>query len=276
MSEPTDPVARGVADIRRVDLAWERRGSGQTMVWGHGLTSSRAAEDQWNVVDHHRLAASFDLLRYDARGHGESGLADDLATYDWPQMGLDQLALADVLGIGSYVAAGASLGTATALCAALAAPDRIEALVLVIPPTCWATRAEQAGRYELMADIVEARGSTALIAGLDAAPVPDPLIDDQGRRARAEAGLRAADDTRLATIFRGAGGADLPPAEQIATIAVPTLILAWSGDSGHPVSSAEQLHELIDGSQLQVASAADEFATWTDRIITFVSELPST
>ena len=268
-------AVEGVADVRGVGLAWERRGSGRTVVWGHGLTSSRAAEDQWNVVDHDRLAGSFDLVRYDARGHGVSGLADDLSTYDWPEMGRDQLALASALGVDRYVAAGASLGTATALCAALAEPERAEALVLVIPPTCWATRAEQAGRYGLMADIVDARGPAALIAGLDAAPVPDPLIDDQGRRARSEAGLRAADGTRLATIFRGAAGADLPPAEQISTIAVPTLILAWSGDAGHPVSSAEQLHDLIGGSELHVASTADEFATWTDCIITFVDGLPA-
>lgn len=261
----------GRTTVRNAELAWERRGTGPSMVWGHGLTSSRAAEDIAGVIDHDVLANSFDVLRYDARGHGESESTPELGGYDWPEMGLDQLDLASELGIGRYIAAGASLGTATALCAAIAAPERIDALVLVIPPTCWATRAEQAGRYELMAGVVEQHGPAALIAGLDAAPIPDPLLDDELRRPRQEAALRAADPERLARAFRGAGGADLPPPNAIASISAPTLILAWTGDSGHPVSSASQLHDLIGGSELHISSTAADYATWTDRIVEFCS-----
>lgn len=67
--------------------------------------------------------------------------------------------------------------------------------------------------------------------------------------------------------------ADFPPPERVARISCPTLILAWSGDPGHPVSSAEQLNGLIAGSLLEVASTADELASWTERIARFVAEV---
>ncbi len=267
------PTIRTVP-VRGVHVSWRRRGAGRTVIWGHGLTGSMAGEDQFSLVDHARLAGTFDLIRYDARGHGASTSTPDLAGYTWDQMALDQLGLADALGVVDYVAAGASLGTATAIEAALAAPDRVLGLVLVIPPTAWETRAEQAGRYEQMASIAERKGVEPLIAGLAAAPIPDPLADDPQRRARAEANLRSWDAGRLATAFRGAGGADLPSREVIATITAPTLILAWTGDAGHPVSTANELADLMPNAELVVASTAADLATWTDRITTFISHLP--
>ena len=42
----------------------------------------------------------------------------------------------------------------------------------------------------------------------------------------------------------------------------PTLILAWDGDPGHPVATAERLHELIPGSALHVARTPEELRTW--------------
>ena len=267
------PTIRTVT-VRGAHLSWRRGGTGRTVIWGHGLTGSMAGEEQFSLVDHARLAGTFDLIRYDARGHGSSTSTPDLAGYTWDQMALDQLGLADAFGVGGYVAAGASLGAATAIEAALAAPDRVSGLVLVIPPTAWETRAEQAGRYEQMASIAERRGVEPLVAGLDAAPIPDPLAGDAERRARSEANLRSWDIDRLATVFRGAGGADLPSRESIATISAPTLILAWTGDSGHPVSTANQLVDLMPNAELFVASTAADLATWTDRVVTFVSSLP--
>jgi hypothetical protein len=40
------------------------------------------------------------LIRYDARGHGDSGATADPADYAYPSLAADQLALADALGLG--------------------------------------------------------------------------------------------------------------------------------------------------------------------------------
>jgi 3-oxoadipate enol-lactonase len=209
-------------------------------------------------------------LRYDARGHGTSGFSIDPMCYSWDELARDQLALLDALGIDRYIAAGASMGCGTALHAALLAPHRVEALVLVIPPAAWETRRERVEIWEQVASLIEQHGIEAYIAAMQSMPKPDPLLGrDEFDEAFAES-ARAADPARHAGVFRGAATADLPDRAAIRGITVPTLILAWSGDPGHPTSTAEQLNELLPNSTLSVAGTWDELATWTDRMARFV------
>ena len=70
------------------------------MVWGHGLTSSRARDDDLRLLDWDRLARATRLVRYDARGHGRSGSSTVPADSSWSSLARDQLALADALGVG--------------------------------------------------------------------------------------------------------------------------------------------------------------------------------
>lgn len=261
--------------VRGVELGYGlTNGDEPAFVWGHGLTSSRAREDEGLMLDWERLSSAVATLRYDARGHGESELTDDTADYGWDQLALDQLELTTQLGINRYVAGGASMGAATALHAAVTAPDRITGLLLVIPPTAWETRAEQVDQYAKMARILDRYGVDPLLsaAATDMA-IPDPFA---GRglweQSRSDA-LRAADPARLAMVFRGAGTADFPSREQVASIGVPTRILAWSGDPGHPVSSAEELAGLIPDAELRIASTWDEQRAWTDDALNFLATL---
>ena len=263
------------ATIRGVDLAFDRSGSGPAFVWGHGLTSSRERQDQFPLVDWHAVREVADVVRYDARGHGASELVGDLDAYGWDELAVDQLALWDHLGIERAVAGGASMGAATALHLATLAPERVAALVLVIPPTAWESRAGQVELYRQMADVVEGVGVEPLIVAGAALPPPDPFAagpDDveEWNRRRAE-GMRSADPERLARVFRGAATADFPSKEQVAAIACPTLILAWSGDPGHPVSTAHRLDELMGDTTVSIASTPAEFATWTERITGFLA-----
>jgi len=259
--------------IRGAALSTDRSGEGPTFVWGHGLTSSRAGEDAFPLVRWDDVRRVADVLRYDARGHGESELTNDPVDYGWDALALDQLALCDEVGIDEAIVGGASMGAATALHVATAAPERVRALILMIPPTAWETRAAQASVYEQMASVVESAGVEPLIAASADVPPPDPFVADGGWKERRADTLRSADPARLAGVFRGAAGADLPPREAVAAITCPTLILAWSGDPGHPVSSGEQLHGLINGSTLHVASTLDQLESWTDRIIGLITDV---
>ena len=243
--------------IRGVDLVHDLSGEGPTFVWGHGLTSSMASEDELGLFDWAVLRRSNRVLRYDARGHGRSG-STPTAT--------------DHLGIGPYVAGGASMGCATALHVAVMAPDRVRGLVLVIPPTAWETRATQIGAYATMADLVEAGDHDTLLAGAAAIPAPDPFADDPRWKERFPELLRREDPRRLATIFRGAGTADLPSVAEIATIEVPTLILAWTGDPGHPDTTAARLQEAIGGSELALATTPAGIGSWTGRVERFLAQ----
>ncbi len=260
-------------NVGELELAYDLTGSGRNVVWGHGLSSSRSREDAIDLIDWPALADRCRLLRYDARGHGESTLATDLPGYGWDSLARDQLALTAALGMDRYVAAGASMGCGTALHAAVAAPERIEALVLVIPPTAWETRQERVAIWGQVAAIIETDGVEGFLANMSRMPVPDPL---QGRQAWFDANAasaRRAGPERLATVFRGAGHADLPPRSEIARLRQPTLILAWTGDPGHPVSTAEALAELLAGADVVQSSTWDEVQTWTARIAAFLDSL---
>ena len=73
--------------------------------------------------------------------------------------------------------------------------------------------------------------------------------------------------------MRGATRAQLPTREQIASIRCPALILAWTGDPGHPVSTADELASLLPRPVMHVDSSADAVDRWTTHVTTFVREL---
>ncbi|MEZ5379890.1 MAG: alpha/beta fold hydrolase [Acidimicrobiales bacterium] len=255
--------------VRGAEIALDRVGTGPRLVWGHGLTMSRAADDLAGTIDWGQVPA--DLVRYDARGHGESTTTPELSDYGWDALAQDQLELTEQLGIETYLSGGASMGCATALHAAVAKPGRIAGLILMIPPTGWETRAAQTAQYLTSAEVVEHKGVEPMISARRAMAPPDPYVGDEAYHDRRDEVLRAWDTARLAVALRGAASADLPSRDAIASIAVPTLILAWTGDPGHPMSTAEELHRLIPGSTLSVASTAADLNDWTRQITNFVS-----
>lgn len=256
-----------------MDLNFVRSGAGRPFIWGHGLTSSMASEAEsglfrWDTIP------GIDITRYDAPGHGQSPGVADPDRYAWPRLAQDMLEVADEVNAESFIAGGASMGCATALATALAAPSRVHALVLVIPPTAWETRAAQTSLYMDRADFVEREGVAALVEANRALPPQPPFM--AYRREISLRHLAAMDPAVLPSIMRGAASSNLAPRDEIATITVPTLILAWADDPGHPVSTAESLHELIGSSQLEVATSREEVEAWPSRLAVFVEELATT
>ena len=248
--------------VRGAQLAIRRRGHGKAFFWGHGLTSSAAQEDQAGLRLWERLREGWEVIRVDARGHGASSGEADPDAYRWSELAADTLALATALGHERFVAGGASMGAAVALHAAVAAPERIDALVLMIPPTAWATRAAQASRYRASADLAEREGLAALAAA-EASQPPIPIfrgLFDPAEMARAR---YAAQDARvLPAILRGAAASDFPDPDAVARLRQPTLLLAWEGDDGHPLSSAERLAELLPDATLSVARRLPDLGAW--------------
>ena len=84
--------------------------------------------------------------------------------------------------------------------------------------------------------------------------------------------MGAANPQRMAANFRGAAYADLPPLADLASITAPTLVLAWSGDPGHPVSTAQRLEATLPDVRVSIASTAAEFANWTAQVAAFLGE----
>jgi pimeloyl-ACP methyl ester carboxylesterase len=231
----------------------------RTFLWAHGLTSSRRAEDRTGLFDWSGVPAT--VIRYDARSHGEAATSPDPDDHRWDRLALDMLAVADEHGLDRFTAGGASMGCATTLHAAVRAPGRIEAMVLVIPPTAWETRAAQAALYDGFA----ALSAEEIRRGMALRPVA-PIFADEPELARRPPDIP---DEVLATVLTGAGRSDLPPKGELRRLDQPALILAWDTDPGHPVSTAEALHELLPNSELSVAATLAEVRRWPARVAAF-------
>jgi pimeloyl-ACP methyl ester carboxylesterase len=244
----------------------QRRGSGEPFLWAHGLMSSMAKEDEAGLFDWSRLHADREVVRYDARGHGRSGHAGGPSAYGWDALAGDLFAVADACGFDRLSVGGASMGAATTLHAAVARPERIDSMVLVIPPTAWASRPAQREVYEGGAALVEDAGIEGLMAARAALPPPPIFV---GHPELLGSPPDVAEDV-LPTVMRGAAAADLPPLETLASLDQPTLVLAWEGDPGHPVSTATALAGALIRADLVVAPTLAEVTHWPDLVAAFL------
>ncbi|GAA4675933.1 alpha/beta fold hydrolase [Gordonia humi] len=237
---------------------------GAPVVQLHGLTSSRA-RDRLLGLDLGRGLSGTRLLRYDARGHGDSTGRRAPDDYRWTNLADDLLLLLDRWFPGERVhGVGPSMGTATLLYAAVREPDRFSGLTLMLPPTAWASRVAKADEYRAGADLVERSGVEAFAAAGTGAPVPPAAAD-------APLTMPAVTGTLLPSVLRGAARSDLPAPAELAAVAVPTTILAWIDDPAHPLATAETLFDVLPHAKLTVARTPDDVQTWPSLLATDIA-----
>lgn len=244
-----------------------------TLVWAHDLASSRAHEDDLGLFDWSVVAGVARVVRYDARGHGENEAMQYYErVYRWPSMVDDMLRAAG--SSGPFVAGGASMGCAVALWAALRAPRRVQALVLAVPPRAWEDRAVDATGYEEAAGTVEEHGLAGWAEVLRRRPQARIFAEELPEASEvAIRHLLRMDEKVVPSLYRGAACSDLPSREELRTIVVPTLILAWADDTAHPLSTADALAEHLVLSEIDVAHDLAGVRAWPDRVRDFLSEL---
>jgi len=261
-----DDFERRRVQVRDVELTVREQGSGPALIWGHGLLTSMAQEDDVDVFDWWSSGAAMRWVRYDARGHGESAATHDPANYRWPALARDVLELATQLGEQRAVFGGVSMGCATSLHAAHVAPERVAGLLLVAPPTAWEKRPRQSRIYRVGAAIVGTVGLAPLrwMSGFSLPSRQDSIVTRVQQALVRH--LATADERAVAAALAGAAQSDLPLAEDLARIDVPTLILAWRGDPIHPISTAERLAEVMPDAELVVARSLADIRGWPDRL----------
>lgn len=259
------PSREGRFLCRGAELVYDDTGEGPLAVYAHGGFASRAAEDRmglfaWGPV----LDAGQRLVRYDARGHGRSGGAPVDADFTYQSLAGDLLALLDHLDAREPVAAlGASMGCGTVLSAAVRAPERFSRLVLILPPTAWATREAYARANRSSADVIEHEGLDAWSAPRSREPRPAVVADVPPVPPTPAERLMPA-------VLRGLALSDLPSPAAVAELGHPSLVLAWAGDPGHPLSTAETLARSLPGGELHVARTRGEIRGWAARIAAFL------
>ena len=258
-----------------VELAVRQRGSGIPLIWGHSLLGSIRVDDQADIWNWEQLEQHSKLVRYDARGHGNSDGSYDARDYRWDHLANDMLSVARSVATSRqrYVLGGASMGCSTALQAALQQPDRVAGLILVLPPTAWRSRARQARKYRRQAWMSAALGATPYRI-LDFLPARREDENAQRRLSATVAReLTTANPLYVQAALQGAALSDLPSKHKLRKLDVPTIIFTWSGDKIHPVSTAKILADRLPNVTSLVISDADDVHGWTAQACQFLDQV---
>jgi pimeloyl-ACP methyl ester carboxylesterase len=222
-----------------------RAGRGPTVILLHGYGESLVA---WRGL-FDRLAADADVIALDLPGFGLSDKPD--TGYTTEQMGRTVLDAARALGVQRFILVGHSLGGAVAAAVALAAPDRVSALVLVdaagvSAPVLLPDTAEVAGDAVRAAFAEYAAQRTRFTAVHDAAWLserPEDLAylpaDDSLYRQSLTSVLREFDFEYLT-------------ADRVRQLSIPTLVIWGAFDPVIPTSHGEWLADHIPSARLLV------------------------
>lgn len=226
-----------------VPVSFATTGSGDSVTLIHGVGSNLESWDQ--VLP--PLAARFRVLRYDLRGHGQSGKPPGpYALDDFVQ---DLRALLDGCGVATTRLVGFSFGGLIAQAFTLQYPDRVRRLAL-LATVAGRTPAERRSVLA-RADALASGGATGTVeAALERwytsefrAAHPEILAQTRDRVLRN-------DPAGYAAAYRVFAEGDL--LDQLHRIRCPTLIATGEHDAGSTPDMARRMHEQIAGSQLVI------------------------
>jgi len=240
------PAARGGAPVR---IAWEERGSGRPLLLIQGLGYARWS---WEPVVP-LLAEQYRVLFFDNRGIGESDKPE--GPYSARVMADDALQVLDDAGVDRAHVLGASLGGMIAQELAVAAPERVDKLVLccTTPGGAATVPMPQVALRRFVENALSADAAAELVQEIFDRRVANPL-DPAGWQAQAAAGLG----------FQGVDGA----------IAAPTLIVTGTDDNVVDPRNADVLAEQIPAARLERIDGAGHLFFWEqpDRFVRIVRE----
>ena len=242
-----------IARLEGADIAYDDIGRGEPVVFLHGFALDRT---MW-AAQTTALAGYYRCIAVDARGFGQSPPA---APFSIDRYADDVAGVLDGLVVERAVIVGLSMGGYVAFALWRRHPGRVRGLVLadtratVDPPD---TRER---RRELM-DVARTVGPRGVaerqIVGVLGKTTrerrPDIVETVRGIMTRASVdGIVGALDAML-------GRPDSTPT--LATIAVPTLVIAGDEDVITPAKDARALHAAIPGSRLEILAGAGHLSS---------------
>lgn len=232
-------------------------------VYGSGHRNERLIVLTHGLLMDHRMysrlapalaEAGHRVVTIDMLGHGSSDQPHDMTLYSMPQYGRDLIALLDHLGAPQAVLGGTSLGANVALEAAVAAPERVRALVLEMPVLENALPAAAAAFVPLALALRMSMRTMRLVSRLTRMiPRSHYLVDmmiDFARRDPA-ASLAVLDGLTFGRIA--------PPPEERKALRHPTLVIGHPSDPIHPFSDADKVGRELRDAQLVVARSIAEW-----------------
>jgi 3-oxoadipate enol-lactonase / 4-carboxymuconolactone decarboxylase len=194
------------------------------------------------------LKQYFKIVRYDTRGHGQSGVSD--GEYNLDLLGGDVLALADSLGIEKFSFCGLSMGGLIGQWLGVNHSDRLEKLIICNT----AAKIGNADHWEQRISHVLANGTSSIWeATLERWFTPNFRNNDSQIAPVKQAfiGCSAVGYTNCCATIR-----DADFREQLGKIDVPTLVITGSQDPVTNVEQASYLATHIPDASLVILQAA--------------------
>jgi pimeloyl-ACP methyl ester carboxylesterase len=273
------PPTGAVFGRTKSGIAFDDRGSGSPIILVHaGVADRRMWEPQLEP-----FAASHRVIRYDARGFGESLPPAG----SWSHHG-DLLALLDELLIGRAHLVAASMGAGVAVEAALARPTAVASLTLAapggalygLPPpelrSVWAAEIEALDRGD-----VDAAVEVNLRTWVDG-PSRGPEDPDQGVRARVARMQREAFELPEWDQAAAPEHELTPPASaRLGELRCPILVVVGAGDQPPTIAAAERVAAEAGDARLVVWRDVAHMLTmerpgrFAELVLAFIAEVES-
>jgi pimeloyl-ACP methyl ester carboxylesterase len=232
-------------------LAYEDVGSGLPTIWQHGLGADR---QQPTEVFPRNVGVR--RITLECRGHGESQMGD-LARLSIAQFATDVAALLDHLGIDAAVLGGISLGAAISIRLAASTPWRIKGLILARPAWVDEPAPPTMHPYLVLAELLKEYGreeGLRRFANSETLAVVERVSPDNAASLLSFFSRRDEQSTieLLSRIPKDGPGLSR---QDIASIAMPTLVIGNGEEYVHPLRYASQLKDLIPGAALQIVTS---------------------
>jgi pimeloyl-ACP methyl ester carboxylesterase len=217
-------------------VGWDDTGgSGPVVVLSHGLLMNRAMF----VPQVEALRDAYRVVTWDERGHGEAEHEGDWTYWDSAR---DVLALLDHLGVQQAVLGGMSQGGFLSLRAALLAPERVRALVL-LDTQAGPEDADAAPLYQGMAEAWAANGSDPATLEFAAATILGPADHRPWVALWEQLPPHRATQVMHPLLERE----DIT--DRLGEITCPALVVHGSADAAIPVDKAQALADGLPGAQ---------------------------
>lgn len=234
-----------------IDIHYRIEGSGPWVTLSHALTTDLSMWDGLAAV----LAERFTVLRYDTRGHGATSAPPP--PYDFGVLVGDLLGLLDALGVERTHFVGLSMGGMIGQHFALAAPTRVNRLVVAnsisrVPP-------ETAAIWQQRIDQAKTEGTAAL-----APATLERWFTAPYRAAHPEVMARITHLIAATSLAGYAGCAEairsLDITGHLGTVTAPTLVLVGADDPGTPPAVSRVIADAIPGARLEVIPSASHLS----------------
>jgi len=235
-----------IFELDNIRFRYHETGMGLPFVFQHGLGGS--LEQPFSLFTPPNEVR---MIAMDSRGHGQTEPLGPVEQISLARFADDVCQLLDFLQISQAVVGGISMGAAVALNLALRFPDRVLGLVLSRPAWLAAANPRNTAWFGEIARLIREHGpQLGKEMFRHSATYQEVLAESTDV---AQSMLNQFDNPRVeatvVTLDRLRGDSPCQSLDQLASITVPTLVMANQPAPGHPLESGQSLPETIPGAQ---------------------------